>query len=194
MLTRMHFLRVTIWTRVDIGQRGTAARECLHPFWILQKRLASWRVSLSIHYRQAFTDQRRLCRLWRSPVARGRTAVSSTRRPHHRGGRCFWLAQVHPFMAWGGCFKDVHKTCGSSRRNRPRNNSPEEKGSSPIADKRCLVTGGAGFIGSTIVDQLLDAGVAEVIVLDNFVRGSSAIWHMPRQLARQGQSGKGRHL
>jgi len=35
-----------------------------------------------------------------------------------------------------------------------------------------LVTGGAGFIGSTIVDQLLDAGAAEVVVLDNFVRGS----------------------
>jgi UDP-glucose 4-epimerase len=34
------------------------------------------------------------------------------------------------------------------------------------------VTGGAGFIGSTIVDQLLDAGAAEVIVLDNFVRGT----------------------
>ena len=36
-----------------------------------------------------------------------------------------------------------------------------------------LVTGGAGFIGSTIVDQLLAAGAAEVRVLDNFVRGSS---------------------
>lgn len=34
-----------------------------------------------------------------------------------------------------------------------------------------LVTGGAGTIGSTIVDQLLDSGVAEVRVLDNFVRG-----------------------
>jgi UDP-glucose 4-epimerase len=34
-----------------------------------------------------------------------------------------------------------------------------------------LVTGGAGLIGSTIADQLLDAGVAEVRVLDNLVRG-----------------------
>jgi UDP-glucose 4-epimerase len=41
-----------------------------------------------------------------------------------------------------------------------------------IAGTRCLVTGGAGFIGSTIVDQLLDAGAAEVVVLDNFVRGT----------------------
>jgi UDP-glucose 4-epimerase len=42
----------------------------------------------------------------------------------------------------------------------------------PLKDSRCLVTGGAGFIGSTIVDQLLDAGAAEVVVLDNFVRGN----------------------
>jgi UDP-glucose 4-epimerase len=35
----------------------------------------------------------------------------------------------------------------------------------------CLVTGGAGTIGSTIVDQLVATGAAEVRVLDNFVRG-----------------------
>ena len=36
---------------------------------------------------------------------------------------------------------------------------------------RVLVTGGAGTIGSTLVDQLLEAGAAEVDVLDNLVRG-----------------------
>src|SRR5215468_5483205 len=41
-----------------------------------------------------------------------------------------------------------------------------------ISAARCSVTGGAGFVGSAIVDQLLDAGAAEVVVLDNFVRGS----------------------
>jgi UDP-glucose 4-epimerase len=41
-----------------------------------------------------------------------------------------------------------------------------------LAGTCCLVTGGAGFVGSAIVDQLLAAGVAEVRVLDNFVRGS----------------------
>jgi UDP-glucose 4-epimerase len=40
-----------------------------------------------------------------------------------------------------------------------------------IKDSVCLVTGGAGTIGSTIVDQLVDAGAAEIRVLDNFVRG-----------------------
>ncbi|MFJ4207683.1 NAD-dependent epimerase/dehydratase family protein [Paenarthrobacter sp. NPDC089675] len=37
-----------------------------------------------------------------------------------------------------------------------------------------LVTGGAGTIGSTLVDQLLDAGVSHVDVLDNLVRGRRA--------------------
>jgi UDP-glucose 4-epimerase len=41
-----------------------------------------------------------------------------------------------------------------------------------IAGTRILITGGAGFVGSTIADQLLDAGAAEVRILDNFIRGS----------------------
>ncbi|QWF21448.1 NAD-dependent epimerase/dehydratase family protein [Nocardioides sp. LMS-CY] len=36
-----------------------------------------------------------------------------------------------------------------------------------------LVTGGAGTIGSTLVDQLVDAGAARIDVLDNLVRGSA---------------------
>lgn len=43
-----------------------------------------------------------------------------------------------------------------------------------IAGTSCLVTGGAGFVGSTIVDKLLEAGAFDVRVLDNFVRGSWA--------------------
>lgn len=43
-----------------------------------------------------------------------------------------------------------------------------------LAGSRVLVTGGAGTIGSTIVDHLLDAGVAHVDVLDNLVRGRLA--------------------
>ncbi|HEX4722626.1 MAG TPA: NAD-dependent epimerase/dehydratase family protein [Pseudonocardiaceae bacterium] len=41
----------------------------------------------------------------------------------------------------------------------------------PITGQRILVTGGAGTIGSALVDLLVDAGAADVLVLDNFVRG-----------------------
>ncbi|GIJ79396.1 UDP-glucose 4-epimerase [Micromonospora phaseoli] len=40
-----------------------------------------------------------------------------------------------------------------------------------IAGARALVTGGAGTIGSHVVDELVAGGAAEVVVLDNFVRG-----------------------
>jgi len=41
----------------------------------------------------------------------------------------------------------------------------------PIEGVRALVTGGAGTIGSHVVDELVRGGAAEVVVLDNFVRG-----------------------
>lgn len=40
-----------------------------------------------------------------------------------------------------------------------------------LRGKRVLVTGGAGFIGSHIVDLLCDEGCIEIVVLDNMVRG-----------------------
>ena len=48
-------------------------------------------------------------------------------------------------------------------------NSP--RGNATIEGGRILVTGGAGTIGSTLVDQLVEHGAREIIVLDNFVRG-----------------------
>src|SRR5579875_2601495 len=44
-------------------------------------------------------------------------------------------------------------------------------GTFSLAGERALVTGGAGTVGSHIVDQLIDAGAQEIVVLDNFVRG-----------------------
>ena len=43
----------------------------------------------------------------------------------------------------------------------------------PLRGQRTLVTGGAGTIGSNLVDLLVDAG-SHVVVLDNFVRGRMA--------------------
>ena len=41
-----------------------------------------------------------------------------------------------------------------------------------LNDSRVLVIGGAGFVGSHIVDQLTREQVREIVVLDNFVRGT----------------------
>jgi UDP-glucose 4-epimerase len=41
-----------------------------------------------------------------------------------------------------------------------------------IEDSRVLVIGGAGFVGSHIVDQLTAEPVREIVVLDNLVRGT----------------------
>jgi UDP-glucose 4-epimerase len=44
----------------------------------------------------------------------------------------------------------------------------------PVGGARCLVTGGGGTIGSHVVDELVRRGAAEIVVLDNFVRGRHA--------------------
>jgi UDP-glucose 4-epimerase len=43
-----------------------------------------------------------------------------------------------------------------------------------IAGKRLMLIGGAGLVGSHIVDTLVNEPVAEVVVFDNFVRGTRA--------------------
>ena len=41
-----------------------------------------------------------------------------------------------------------------------------------VKDSTILVTGGAGFIGSYVVEELLPLQPAKVIIIDNFIRGS----------------------
>ncbi len=41
-----------------------------------------------------------------------------------------------------------------------------------MIDERIFITGGAGLIGSHIVDELLHRGASDVVVFDNFSRGS----------------------
>ena len=43
-----------------------------------------------------------------------------------------------------------------------------------IEGRRCIVTGGAGFIGSHLVDALLVAGAQRVVVVDNFFLGKES--------------------
>ncbi|MFZ4790779.1 MAG: NAD-dependent epimerase/dehydratase family protein [Candidatus Competibacteraceae bacterium] len=40
-----------------------------------------------------------------------------------------------------------------------------------LTGKKVLVTGGAGFVGSHIIDLLVDEGCAEIVAIDNMVRG-----------------------
>ncbi len=53
-----------------------------------------------------------------------------------------------------------------------------------VTGRRALVTGGAGTIGSHVVDQLVARGADEIVVLDNFVRGRR------ENLARAIESGR----
>jgi UDP-glucose 4-epimerase len=41
-----------------------------------------------------------------------------------------------------------------------------------LSGKKIVVIGGAGLVGSHIVDQLIDEPVSQIVVYDNFVRGS----------------------
>lgn len=41
-----------------------------------------------------------------------------------------------------------------------------------LTGARILITGGAGFVGSFVIDQLLEESIAEIIIIDNLCRGS----------------------
>ncbi len=60
-----------------------------------------------------------------------------------------------------------------------------------IEGSTIAVIGGAGFIGSHIVDQLLDEPVERVIVVDNFVAEHGGISSVPsRTLGSRSASGR----
>ena len=54
---------------------------------------------------------------------------------------------------------------------------------------RILITGGAGFVGSTIADQALEAGVDSIVLIDNLVRGR----HENLETAMSARRGRPRH-
>ena len=43
-----------------------------------------------------------------------------------------------------------------------------------LKNKNILVIGGAGFIGSFVVSELLKSNVGKVIIYDNFARGKES--------------------
>jgi UDP-glucose 4-epimerase len=53
-----------------------------------------------------------------------------------------------------------------------------------LSNSRVLVIGGAGFVGSHIVDQLLREPLRDIVVLDNFIRGVPANLHQALQDSR----------
>src|SRR5664279_2218212 len=73
-------------------------------------------------------------------------------------------------------FRTARPVCrDSSRRVEPFDRSWSwEQHMTELQGVTALVTGGAGTIGSTIVDQLLAADVARIRILDNLVRGRRA--------------------
>ncbi len=66
----------------------------------------------------------------------------------------------------------------ASSKRKPPGTSAQEKLAEAYQKKTALVTGGAGFIGSNLVQRLLDINIGNVIVLDDL--SSASYWNLPR--------------
>ncbi|KAG8812661.1 UDP-glucuronic acid decarboxylase 1 [Serendipita sp. 399] len=89
-------------------------------------------------------------------------------RPRHLPSRSQALTEQNPSLS------DFHSTYDSSTNNisyTTVSRFPPVKLLTPHRKKRILVTGGAGFVGSHLVDRLMLLG-HDVIVIDNFFTGS----------------------
>jgi UDP-glucose 4-epimerase len=54
----------------------------------------------------------------------------------------------------------------------------------PIEGSNILITGGAGFVGSHVADQLLARGAKKVVAIDNLVRGSKSNVELAQKTGR----------
>ena len=63
--------------------------------------------------------------------------------------------------------------CDGAAAGQPVTPTPSHtiRGFNGLMNQRVLVTGGAGFVGSHIVDLLVEAGCDKIIALDNMARG-----------------------
>ena len=54
-----------------------------------------------------------------------------------------------------------------------------------LSGKRIMLIGGAGLVGSHIVDQLVHEPVSEIVVFDNFIRGTKGNLKDTQALVRE---------
>ena len=50
-----------------------------------------------------------------------------------------------------------------------------------VKDSTILVTGGAGFIGSYVIEELIPLQPKKIIIIDNFIRGSRGKYEIIHQ-------------